>query len=200
MRSSSLHAIFALSVSGLTPSYDSDGWLCYNDYVFEMEANCTGYGETAFDIDTDISGYMTIVMTMCGASSICSGFTIYPNNKTMVKWNHNWLDARKDLENNDAITCFDTNFPDPDVSESCKNSHGLPWTMSPTLSPSTLIPTASPVASSSGSGLSKTALISVILCCVFFGIIVIYLALRICCKWRFRNSVGSDSTLYKIFV
>jgi len=199
MRSSSPLAMIALTVSGLAPTYDSDGWLCYNDYVFELEANCASYAETAFDIDTDISGYMTIVMSMCGASPVCSGFSVYPDDKSMVKWNHNWLDARKDVEIKDAITCFDTNFVDPDVSESCTNSHGQPWTVFPTLSPTTLIPTPPPVESSSGSRLSQTALICVIITCVLVGIIVLYCVIRICCNWRLRANFG-DPSKYNIFV
>jgi hypothetical protein len=201
MRSTTSYLVaFVITVTGLTPDYDSDGWLCYNDYTFEMVAECPSYLDTAFSIDTKISGYMDIVISMCGASSDCAGFTVYPNTESIVTWNHNWIDARKATAQTSVITCFDADFAESDVSKSCTNSQGNPWTASPTLSPTTFIPTASPVQSSAGSGLSQTAIISIIVCSVLVGLIIIYFGLRLCCNWRLRKNFIKDPSKYNIFI
>jgi len=198
MRMSSILPVLAAAVVGLTPDYNSDEWMCYNDYVFEMEASCPNYSETApFNIDTSITGYITLVRTMCRAVSDCAGFTVFPGNKSMVQWNHNWMEARQASARNDAITCFDTNVTDPDITTSCVNSQGLPWTVSPTLSPNTLIPTASPVQSSDG--LSQK-MISVIILCVLVGIVLIYCGYKICHVWGIREHFRKGSSKEGIFI
>lgn len=193
MRVSSIFSALAAAVLGLTPDYNSDGWTCYNDYSFELVASCPSYTETAqFDIDTSITGYITLVRTMCRAVSDCAGFTVFPDYENMMYWNHNWMDARLAATNYYAITCFDTNSTDPDITTNCMNSQGQPWTVSPTLSPTTMFPTASPVQPSGE--LSQLTLISVIICCVLVGIAAIYIWIKICRSRWLREHFGKNSS------
>jgi len=169
----SLLSVLALTVSRITPDYDLDGWECYYGYGFKMVANCKGYMETEpYDIDTKIKDYITIIRAVCGGSPDCSGFTVYPHDEMMFQWNHNWVDARN-ASVDDAITCFDTSSLDPDITKSCNNSQGEPWTVSPTKSPTfpTQQPTKSPHASK---GLSEPEFVGVIVSCVLFGIILLF--------------------------
>jgi len=199
MRVSSILSALTAAVLGLTPDYNSDGWTCYNDYFFLMEASCPSYTETArFDIDTSINGYITLVRTMCRAFSDCAGFTVFPEYECMTYWNHNWMDGRQSPTPYDAITCFDTNSTDPDITTSCTNSQGQPWTVSPTLSPTTMFPTASPVQPSGE--LSQLTLISVIICCVLVGIVAIFICIKICRSRWIQEHFGKNSSKEGIFI
>jgi len=199
MRVSSILSALAGTVLGLTPDYNSDGWTCYNDYVFEMVATCPSYSETAlFDIDTSITGYITLLRTMCRTFSDCAGFTVFPDYENMQFWNHNWMDARLAVGNSYAITCFDTNSTDPEITTNCMNSQGQRWTISPTTSPTTMFPTASPVQSSGE--LSQLTLISVIICCVLVGIVAIFICIKLCRSRWIREHFGKISNKEGIFI